>query len=63
MQEELPWRGNIIVENKANKEKAPELPVLISVTDVSSGANTRHIFRSNGRISKKRELSTKRLRD
>ena len=36
--EQLPLRGNIIVENKANKEKVPELPVLIGVTDVSSGA-------------------------
>ena len=36
--EQLPRRGNIIVEYTANKEKAPELPVLISVTTVSSGA-------------------------
>ena len=41
IQEQLPRRGNIIVENKANKEKAPELPVLISVTTVSSGASSR----------------------
>jgi len=36
--EQLPQRGNIIVENTANKEKAPELLILISVTTVSSGA-------------------------
>jgi len=40
-QGQLPRRGNIIVENKANKEKAPELLVLISVTTVLSGANSR----------------------
>ena len=40
--EQLPRRGNIIVENKANKENVPELLVLISVTDVSSGASIRH---------------------
>jgi len=34
-------RGKIIVENKANKEKAPELLGLISVTTVSSGASSR----------------------
>ncbi|MBA7566612.1 hypothetical protein ES708_08304 [subsurface metagenome] len=39
IQEELPRRGNIIVENKTEKEKVPELPVLISVTTVSSGTN------------------------
>ena len=44
--EQLPWRGNIIVENKANKENAPELPVLISVTTVSSGVSSRQLFRS-----------------
>jgi len=37
---QLPQRGKIIVENKANKEKAPELPILISVTAVSSGASS-----------------------
>ncbi|MCK4345355.1 MAG: hypothetical protein KAX05_08720 [Bacteroidales bacterium] len=42
IQEQLPRRGIIIVENKANKENVPELLVLISVTDVSSGASIRH---------------------
>ena len=32
--------GNIIVENKANKKKVPELPVLMSVTTVSSGLSS-----------------------
>ena len=40
IQEQVPRRGNIIVENKANKKKVPELPVFISVTDVSSGENS-----------------------
>jgi len=39
--EQLPRRGNIIVENKANKENASELPVLISAITVSSGASNR----------------------
>jgi len=39
--EQLPRRGNIIVEKKGNKENTPELPVLISVTTVSSGASNR----------------------
>ncbi len=34
--EQLPRRGNIIVEYTANKGKASELPVVISVTIVSS---------------------------
>jgi len=45
LQEQLPRRGNIIVENKANKENTPELLVLISVTTVSSGASNRSKFR------------------
>lgn len=32
-------------ENKVNKEKAPELPVLINVAIVSSGVSSRSKFR------------------
>jgi len=44
--EQLPRRGNIIVEYTANKGKASELPVVISVTIVSSGANSRHLTKN-----------------
>jgi len=38
--EQLPRRGNIIVENKTEKVNTPELPVLISVIDFLSGENS-----------------------
>ena len=46
IQEQLPRRGIIIVENKANKEKVLELQVLSSVTNVSSNSSSRQYLRS-----------------
>ena len=48
IQEQLPRRGIIIVENKANKEKVLELQVLSSVTNVSSNSSSRQYLRSEG---------------
>ena len=48
IQEQLPQRGIIIVENKANKEKVLELQVLSSVTNVSSNSSSRQYLRSEG---------------
>ncbi|MCK4430454.1 MAG: hypothetical protein KAW19_04040 [Candidatus Aminicenantes bacterium] len=40
------YPGGVTLEYTANKEKAPELPDLISVIAVSSGASSRQLLQS-----------------
>jgi hypothetical protein len=58
--EQLPRRGNIIVENKANKEKAPELPDKISVTIVSFGGKLQTRQQAESKKVKSIERRTER---